>query len=205
MRTPRLRVPLAFALALVTGAALTGCGTPPWEDGGGSASDPTATPTATAPAPVPNDLSSGSTQRELQAGAVAATIDYWSTLSMDQWTPGALKPLNMSLTTTVTPDDGKKVYLQQASVVAIPATATGQLAPLAAQTDTATVNPGYLVLSPQSYSQTFQIGAVPEEADRVILQITYDFLMQTAPDSADYAKQTATDVLTVALTAPPAP
>ncbi|GAA0491542.1 hypothetical protein [Microbacterium aurantiacum] len=205
MPTPRLRVPLALAVALVAGAVLTGCGTPPWEGGGGSASDPTATPTATAPAPVPNDLSSGSTQRELQAGAVAATIDYWSTLSMDQWTPGALKPLNLSLSTTVTPDDGKKVYLQQASVVAIPATASGQLAPLAAQTDTATVNPGYLVLSPQSYSQTFLVGEMPAEADRVILQITYDFLMQTAPDSADYAKQTATDVLTVALTAPPAP
>lgn len=205
MRTPPLRFSIALAVALATGAALTGCGTPPWEEPGGSTTAPTGSPTATVPAPVPNDLSSGSTQRELQAGAVSATVDYWSPLSMDQWTPGALKPLNMSLTTTVTPDDGKKVYLQQASVVAIPATATGQLAPLAAQTDTATVNPGYLVLSPQSYSQTFQIGAVPEEADRVILQITYDFLMQTAPDSADYAKQTATDVLTVALIAPPAP
>lgn len=186
----------AVALAAVIATALAGCGTPPWAQGG----DATPSPTSTgAPAPVPNDLSSGSTQRELQAGAVAATIDYWSTLSMDQWTATALKPLSLSLTTTVTPDDGKKVYLQRTSVVAVPATAEGELTPLPAQTDTATVSPGYLVLSPQSYSQTFMVGEVPEEADRVILRIQYDFLMQTAPDSSDYAKQTATDVLTISL------
>lgn len=69
---------------------LTGCGAPPW-------ADPTASPDASAtattpPTPVPNDLSTGSTQRSLTAGAVAATVDYWSDLTMDKWTASALPP-----------------------------------------------------------------------------------------------------------------
>ena len=71
------------------------------------------------PTPVPNDLSGGATERELAAGAVSAQIDYWSTLSMDRWTAEALKPVNLSMTTTVTPDDGQKVYLQRAVMVAV--------------------------------------------------------------------------------------
>ncbi|MFB7894148.1 hypothetical protein ACFC1I_18245 [Microbacterium sp. NPDC056044] len=179
-------------------AALAGCGPAPWEEGAGGS---TPTPTSTAvPTPVPNDLSGGATQRALTAGAVAATIDYWSTLSMDQWTPDAVKPVSISLITTVTPDDGQKVYLQRATMTAVPHSPTGVLDALAPQVDAATVSPGYLVLDPYSYSQTFNVGLVPAEATYVTLQFSYDFLVQTTPTSSEYAKQTATDTLTVALT-----
>src|SRR5699024_9398936 len=115
--------------------------------------DPEATPTASATVapPVPNDLSSGSTQRELVAGAVTAKVDYWSTLSMDQWTAGAVKPISVSLVTNVTPDDGQKVYLQKATLTAIAGKGETTLAALEPQTDAATVAPGYLVLAPYSY------------------------------------------------------
>jgi hypothetical protein len=190
------RSPLMLALALGVAAALTGCGPAPWDP------NPTARPSGTStavPTPVPNDLSTGSTQRELLAGAVAATVDYWSTLSMDRWTPGAIKPVSLNMTTTVTPADGQKVYLQRATMIAVPSTAAETLAPLEPQVDAATVSPGYLVLSPYSYSQTFSVGPVPEEATSVTLQFTYDFLVQTTPTSSEYAKQTGTDTLTVAL------
>ena len=188
----------AAAAALAAGLALSACGTPPWESG--STAAPTPSPTASVvPTPVPNDLSSGSTQRTLQAGAVGATIDYWSTLTMDKWTSDALKPVELSMVTTITPDDGQKVYLQRATMVPIPGTADGDLAPLEAQVDAASVSPGYLVLSPYSYSQTFTVGPVPAEATHVTLQFTYDLLVQTTPTSSEYAKHTASDVLTVAL------
>ncbi len=190
------RSPLTLALALGVAAALTGCGPAPWDP------NPTAEPSGTStavPTPMPNDLSTGSSQRELVAGAVAATVDYWSTLSMDRWTPGAIKPVSLNMTTTVTPADGQKVYLQRATMIALPSTASETLAPLEPQIDAATVSPGYLVLSPYSYSQTFNVGPVPEEATSVTLQFTYDFLVQTTPTSSEYAKQTATDTLTVAL------
>lgn len=151
-------------------------------------------------APVPNDLSSGSTQRALQTGAVAATVDYWSDLTMDKWTASAVKPVSLSMVTTITPNDGQKVYLQRATMVAVPGTATEDLDALSAQTDQATVSPGYLVLSPYSYSQTFNIGEVPDAATSVTLQFSYEFLVQTTPTSNEYAKQTGTDTLTVAIT-----
>ena len=185
-------------ISLVGMAALAGCGPAPWEEGAGGS---TPTPTSTAvPTPVPNDLSGGATERQLTAGAVAATIDYWSTLSMDTWTAEAGKPVSISLFTTVTPNDGQKVYLQRATMTAIPSTPTGALDALQPQVDAATVSPGYLVLDPYSYSQTFNVGPVPAEATSVTLQFSYDFLVQTTPTSSEYAKQTATDTLTVALT-----
>lgn len=182
--------------------AVTACGAPPWAQGGGPATasaTPTPTPTSSAaPQPVRNDLSSGSTQRALTAGAVGATVDYWSTLSMDRWTPTALKPVSLSMETTVTPNDGQKVYLQRATMTAVPGNDQQSFAPLAAQTDQ-TDAPGYLVLSPYSYSQTFNVGEVPDDATFVTLQFTFEFLVQTTPTSNEFAKQTATDTLTVAI------
>jgi len=191
-----------LAAAAVLGVvALAGCGPAPWnQGGGGSTPSPTTSRTSTpVPTPVSNDLSSGSTQRQVTAGSVAATIDYWSTLSMDRWTATALKPISVSMTTTVTPNDGQKVYLQKASMVAVPGNASTSFDPLAPQTDQSSVSPGYLVLSPYSYSQTFNVGDVPPEATFVTVQFTYDFLVQTTPTSSEYAKQTASDTLTVAI------
>ena len=195
MKTSRRARPLlavSFATALVV--PLAGCSAAPWE------AQPSGSATSTSvPTPVPNDLSSGATQRTLTAGAVTATVDYWSTLDMGQWSAGAIKPVSLSMMTTVDPDDGKKVYLQRAQMQAIPSTPTGPLAALDVQADSSTVSPGYLVLSPYSYSQTFNVGPVPAESTFVTLHFTYDFLVQTTPTSNEYSKQTATDTVTVAL------
>ncbi|WP_431801884.1 hypothetical protein [Microbacterium sp. bgisy203] len=184
----------AVAIAL----ALSACDPAPWS--GGATDEPSPSSTSTAiPTPVPNDLSSGSTQRTLTAGAVTATVDYWSELSMEKWTATALKPVKLSLVTSVTPADGQKVYLQKATMTAVPANSAGSFDPLAPQVDQATTAPGYLVLDPYSYSQQFTVGAVPADATFVTLEFTYDFLVQTTPTSTEYAKQTATDSLTVAI------
>ncbi|MFF7681971.1 hypothetical protein ACFZA2_04345 [Microbacterium sp. NPDC007973] len=200
LATRRGRLIGAAALLVAGAFALAGCGAPPWAQGGAPATaSASPTPTASsAPQPVRNDLSSGSTQRPLTAGAVSATVDYWSTLSMDRWTPTALKPVSLSMVTTVSPDDGQKVYLQRATMTAVPGNAAQSFSPLAAQTDQ-TDAPGYLVLSPYSYSQTFNVGEVPAEATFVTLQFTFEFLVQTTPTSNEFAKQTASDTLTVAI------
>ncbi|MEJ1156012.1 MULTISPECIES: hypothetical protein [Microbacterium] len=196
-RTTRATVRTTAVLAALT-LGLTGCSsfTPPWSE---PTATPTPTPTATAEQPVPNDLSSGSTAREMVAGPLDVSIDYWSTLSMDQWNAGVLKPVSVSLTTEITPDDGQSVYLQRATMIATPASATETFDPLSAQIDSATTSPGYLVIDPYSYTQTFMVGAVPEGATYVTLQFTYEFLVQSTPTSSDYAKQTASETLTVAI------
>lgn len=151
------------------------------------------------PTPIPNDLSTGTTQRTVTAGAVTAVIDYWSTLTMDKWTAAAVKPLTVSMTTTVVPADGQKVYLQRATMSPVANGATETLGPLTPQSDTSTVAPGYLVLSPYSYLQTFSLGEVPDGTVSITFLMTYDFLVQTTPTSSEYAKQTVTDQLTVAI------
>lgn len=188
------------ATVLAATLTLSGCGPAPWSVGDDATPEPTRTsaPSA-APQPVPNDLSSGSTERSITAGSVSAAINYWSTLNMDRWTPTALKPVSLSMVTTVTPSDGQQVYLQRATMIAVPANETETFAPLAAQVDQATVNPGYPVLSPYSYSQTFNVGEVPSEATSVTLQFSYEYLVQTTPTSTEYAKQTGTDTITVAI------
>jgi len=198
----RRRTVGAGAVALAAALMMTACGTPPWAGGDTgtpvTSSSPTPSRTA-APQPVPNDLSSGSTERKVQAGSVAADVNYWSTLSMDRWTATALKPVSLSMVTTVTPNDGQQVYLQRASMIAVPGNASQSFAPLDAQVDQATVTPGYPVLDPYSYSQTFNVGEVPDGATFVTLQFTYEYLVQTTPTSSEYAKQTATDTVTVAI------
>ena len=203
-RVRRGRAALGVIGAGATVLALAGCGAPPWAQGGGQAT-PSSTPSASAvpvPAPVANDLSSGATEKKITAGAIAATVKYWSTLSMDRWSASALKPVSISMATTVTPNDGQQVYLQRATMTAVPGNATQSFAPLSPQVDQSNP-PGYVVLSPYSYSQTFNVGEVPAEATFVTLQFTYEFLLQTTPTSSEFAKQTATDTLTVAI-APPA-
>ena len=198
----RRRTVGAGALVLTAALLMTGCGTPPWAVGSIDAPEVSASPSApqsAAPQPVPNDHSSGSTERKIQAGSVAADVNYWSTLSMDRWTATALKPIQLSMVTTVTPNDGQQVYLQRASMIAVPGNATESFAPLTAQVDQSTVSPGYPVLDPYSYSQTFNVGEVPDGATFVTLQFTYEYLVQTTPTSSEYAKQTATDTLTVAI------
>ncbi|MCM3697133.1 hypothetical protein [Microbacterium oleivorans] len=198
MRTMRLA-----AAAAVVGSAvvLSGCGPSPWALQSPTPSAPpvvSSPPVVVAP-PVENDLSSGSTQRDLKAGAVSVAVNYWSDLRMDRWTANAVKPVSLSLVTTITPNDGQKVYLQKATMLAVPANAEETFPALDPQVDEASVKNGYLVLKPYSYSQTFNVGQVPEGATYVTLQFTYDFLVQTKPKADEYAKQTATDTVTVAI------
>lgn len=195
MRIPRRTTAIAAIAALAV--ALAGCSTPPWAT---PTASPTPTPTSTEIAqPVPNDLSSGSTERGLTAGPLTITIDYWSTLTMDKWTADALKPVSLSMITQITPNDGQKVYLQRATMIATPKSATETFDALSAQVDSATTNPGYLILDPYSYSQTFTVGPTPPDATYVSLEFTYEYLVQSTPTSSDFAKQTATDTITVAI------
>lgn len=201
MRHRNARTTVLVGLLAVLVPVFAGCGPAPWDLPNSDAPTPSQSTSDVSP-PAQNDLSGGSTQRDLTAGPVAATISYWSTLRMDRWTPSAVKPISLSMETHVTPDNGQKVYLQRATMTAVPANATRTFDPLDPQVDQSTVAPGYLVLAPYSYSNSFNIGTLPEDATSVTVQFVYDFLVQTTPTSTEYAKQTATDTLTIAISRP---
>ncbi|MFC5929209.1 hypothetical protein D6T64_00365 [Cryobacterium melibiosiphilum] len=224
-RAARRRVSgLAAGLAVVVTLGLTGCGQAPWlaESGatsGATTSATTATPTAgtsgtsartstraDASTPVPtiaavvNDLASGSAAHTVAAGDVSLAVNYWSTLRMDQWTAAASKPVNVSLVGSLGSDSGQDMFLSKLTVVAVVNGPTGALTAPPAFTDQATVSPGYDMKTPQSYSQVIVLPAVAAAATSITLSFTYELLVQTNTKVPTYAKQTATDQLTIALT-----
>jgi hypothetical protein len=202
-----VRTAAAGSLALATAIALSACGTAPWDQSRFNTSSATASPTArptTAPTitPVVNELASGSARHTLQAGDIALTLDYYSTLSMDQWTAEANKPLTFSLTGALGTDDGQSFYLSRVTLTPGVDGPLGSLPAPAPLTDQASVPPGYYIKSPYSYSQTFILPALDPAATSITVSFTYEILLQTAPGSGDYAKQTATDQLTIAIAQP---
>lgn len=217
------RRPFRPAALLAAGVllALTACGTAPWDDpattGTTAAADATPTDEASAtptpepePTPVetiqvvPNDLAAGNAQRTLTAGAASLGVTYWSTLSMDQWVAGASKPLSLSISGSLVPDDGQGLYLSRVSLSADVKDADGDALPSpAVVTDDASVEPGYAITAPYSYNQTFVVPPVDDRAVSVTFTLTYEVLVQTTPTSEDYAKQSAVDTLTVAIAQPP--
>ena len=222
MRTPRTVAPAVIApLAL---SLLVGCGPPPWEVAQQRASPsaatsatstpkpstpkpstpkpkPTATPTpAPAPTePVRNDLSKGSLRRTLTAGNTELTIKYWSTLDLGRWTPGASKPLSVSASAEFTDDSEQDIYLSETQVAIEAVDAAGESYPVDPIVDRADVSPGYVITAPTSYGQVFTIPAVPANSRSVILTITYELLVQTAPDVQRYSRQAAVDIVEIAL------
>jgi hypothetical protein len=197
LTTRRARTAVLGGILAVSSVFLAGCGAAPFADSQSS------TPTPTAPAEIvsiTNDLATGSAQRQLTAGDIALTVNYWSDLSMDRWNPGASKPLSLSLTAALGTDQGQSVYLSKVTVVASVTGPTGTLAAPAPIEDASTIPLGYLVKAPYSYSQSYVLPAVDEAATEIVLNIKYELLLQTTPTSAEYAKQTASDTLTIALT-----
>jgi hypothetical protein len=204
MNTMRARVHTRIlsvgTMGLIVVGTLSGCGAAPWT----VPSEPAAPTQTTSSAPEPievvvNDLATGSVQRSLTAGAISLGIDYYSTLTMDKWTADANKPLTFNLKGTLLGDDGQQIYLSRVTVVAGVTGPDGALTAPAPISDLATVTPGYSIKDPYTYNQTFILPAVDAAATSLTLSFTYELLLQTTPTSTEYAKQTATDTLTIAL------
>jgi hypothetical protein len=67
--------------------------------------------------------------------------------------------------------------------------------------DTADVRPGYLATKPSSFQQVFSILAAPEGSTAVQMTITYELLIQAAPNSKTYLRQATSDTFQVPLVA----
>ncbi len=202
------RAAAVSALAVGAVLVLAGCGTPPWEvaasasasaSGSPSASGsgaPSRAPSAT-PSAVGGDLASGAASRTLQAGDLTVDVRYWSTLPMDEWTPGADKPLSMSVTTRSGGD--AEVRLVRAAVAVSYRTASGADVASDGSPAEQADGQGYAVAAPQSWSGTFVLGSAPAEAARLRAIVTLVFTETTAGSGGATAQQTATDTLSIDL------
>lgn len=120
--------------------------------------------------------------------------------TMDHWTAGAKKTLSLALSATLGTDTGQQVYLSTLTVDYVVNGPDGVIAGGPAQfVDRAVVVPGYLVKVPYSYSQNLVVSTLDPAATSVDVTLAYEILVQAAPASSDYAKQTATDTLKIAI------
>jgi hypothetical protein len=149
---------------------------------------------------VENDLSKGSLKRTLTAGAAELKVTYWSTLDLGDWVPQVPKPVNVVASARL--DGGAKgqnVYLSAVRVASTAVAADGSPTVLDPVQDKAQVKPGYLVSAPSSYQQVFSIPPAPAGCTAVQLTITYELLIQAAPDSTTYLRQATSDTIQVPL------
>jgi hypothetical protein len=202
---------VVLVLLALVGAA--GCGEPPWKQAGVQSS-PTATatpsvsrtPTPT-PTPTPtksitvqrNDLIKGSVKRHLTAGGMLMTINYYSTLSMAQWTPAVTKPLTLSASAKFADGSKQDIFMRKVVMRVDVAGPEGALSGPKPLTDVAGLNPGYLIKAPNAYGGIFSIPALPDKATSMTLNITYELLAPSAPKSTIYSKSSANDTLVIAL------
>jgi hypothetical protein len=197
--TTRTRL-AALTVAAGLTFALSACGQAPWaglsSDGSTAPATSTAKPTVTA---IENDLATGSTQRVINAGDVALTVDYSSALNMGEWTAGANKPVSFSVSGALGTDDGQSVFLSKVSLITGVAGPTGALDAPLPTVDQSDLENGYFMKAPYSYGQTFVLGAIDPAATSVTLSFTYELLVQTTPTSTEFAKQTASDQIVVAI------
>ena len=191
------------------------CGPPPWQQPVSSVS-PTvrATPlpssavssgassSASAPPavkPASNDLAKGSLERKLTAGNTELTIKYWSTLDLARWTPGASKPLSLSASAAFTDDSEQDIYLSEVKVAVDAVDPDGGTQALETLIDKADVKPGFVITAPTSYGQVFTLPPAPAGTRSLTVTLTYQLLVQTAPEEKRYSRQAAVDILEVAL------
>lgn len=198
-------------LVLATALALTGCAVPGYGAKSGTVvPTPAATsapPTASTPqpqkpvkrVPVRNDLKSGTLKRTFTVSGLTISVDYTTPLSISRWTPGAAKPLNVSLTAYTDGKRAQKIYLTRVRANIGVSDGSGPLNAPDPLVDEANITPGFLVTFPYTYGQVFLVPAVDVGAQSLTLDFTYEFLLQVSPTSHDFTKQTARDSITVPL------
>jgi len=201
---PRQR--LAVLASLLAAVVLTGCGEPPWQvddpepsPAATVSATPTPTPTPSASPKIKNDLGKGSAKSELTAGGVQLKINYWSTLNIGQWTPAATKPLSLSMNGRFADGATQDIFLNNVTVTIDVHGPEGQLPAPADLTDVASVSPGYLITAPSAYVKVFNLPGLDPQAESITLNLTYELLVQRAPKSKTFLKQSAGDTLVIAL------
>jgi hypothetical protein len=199
--------------ALAGALLLAGCSSTANEPPATSVSSP-GTPTVSSEAPQPessakpkprrNDLATGEVSRTIRAGNIEVSVRYSTKLPSSQWTAAGSKPLNVSASARMVNGSTQKIYLSRVTVYLDAQDQDGPIEAPAPLEDTTDVTPGFLFRAPATYLQEFYVPPLTEGAVSVTLRMRYEMLLETTTtvkgkDVRDYARQTATDTLVIAL------
>ena len=137
----------------------------------------------------------------MNAGSLTVTVEYNSQFTADKWRADATKPLHISLTAVNRRKQGQKIYLSKATATLTAYDDRGQVDSRAVN-DTANISPGYIVTFPNTYNQNLQLPAVDSTTTWISIDLTYELVLEvdkTKQGSRDFAKQVASDTITVPL------
>jgi hypothetical protein len=192
----------ALALAAALTAGLTGCTLPDVTMSPGithaaarSATAATTTPgavpaaaTSATPRP-PGPLDTGSITHSLAAGSRKVVIDYWTTNDARSWRAKDTKSLQLSAHVE---GGGNTVGLKVTQCLVIADDGTTRT--------TALDDRGEFVITPP-FSYTTALSLLPSapSATKLTLYVQFDVLVETAPTSGEYFRQTVLDSLTLPL------
>lgn len=172
---------------------------PPGESRTPEQVDPTTSPSPTQSER--NDLARLPLKRVINAGPLTVNVEYGTRLDVRQWRGGVSKPLQISLTAVNKKKRGQKIYLSRATATVTAFDDRGQVGDSRNVTDTANINPGYIVTFPNDYNQTLSLPSVDSSALSMTIDLTYEFVLEVdkSKEGRDFAKQVATDSITVPL------
>ena len=192
-------------LLTVVGCLAAGCSlpadvssTPP------PTSVPSASPLPPSPEPRPgasnevrNDLKSNPLRRAVRSGPLTVSVEYASPVKA--WQPVGAKPLRVVLTAVNNGRKGQKIYLTRVNATVSAHDDAGPLSATQSMVDSTNLTPGFIVTFPNTYVQNFTVPQVDDGATHLVIDFNYELVMLIDPAARDYAKQTATDTLVVAL------
>ena len=154
------------------------------------------------PEAVRNDLARLPLKRAIEAGSLKVRVDYDTRLAVDDWLPEAPKPLHISLTAVNQRKRSQKIYLSKVTATVTALDERGQVGDSRSVTDAANITPGFIVTFPNTYNQDLVLPAVDSSSRRMTVDITYELVLEvdkTKQGSRDFAKQVATDTISVPL------
>lgn len=205
-RTRRLRRWSGGLIALTLIGSLAACSDDVTRMPQSSLTPSTATKTTAAAAPeepetIRNDLDKLPLKRGLKAGRLKVDVEYTTRLKLKNWQPDRSKPLRISLKAVNKDKRKQKIYLTKVTANATAYDDQGQIGDARNVSDTANINPGFIVTSPNSYNQSLAIPAFDSSSLWMTIDLTYELVMEVdkTKEGRDFAKQVATDSITVPL------
>jgi hypothetical protein len=158
----------------------------------GSASTVVAAPL---PPLVRGALAAGSVAHVLAAGSRNLVIDYWTTQNVAAWTSNLTVPINVSAHMEDS-DTAHAVEVTQFKAT-LATDASANVTTLMGDIGQFVITPPY------SYGSVLIMPAEPAAAHTATISIQFDLLIETAPKSGTYFRQTVLDTLPITFVAQP--
>lgn len=153
----------------------------------------TVTPAPTTPQRPAGELDAGSVTHVLAAGNLQLVVDWWTTEQAATWTAADEKTIQLSAHLEGGDTDGDvEVLVTRFSAVLDDGTTRTSITDDSGE---------FAIQPPFTYGTALSLPATPADATSVTVDVQFDLLVETEPDSQRYFRQTVLDSLVLPLVA----